>query len=347
MSDFELAGKKIGMECPPFIIAEVAQSHDGNLNFAHSFIDAVADAGADAVKFQTHIADAETTGAEPWRVKFSKQDDTRYDYWKRMEFTAHEWRGLADHATKRQLVFLSSPFSLESVELLLDLDMPAWKIASGEVGNIPLLEKVAATGKPVLLSSGMSNWEELDEAVNVVRSMGTPFAVFQCTSAYPCPPQRVGLNVLSELSSRYACPVGISEHSATIFGGLAAVALGARLVEVHVTFHRKMFGPDVPASITFEDLDELVRGSRFIATALDNPVDKRKEAEDLAPLRAIFTKSIVAKVQLRAGETLTADDVTFKKPGTGIPAAALKKIVGQKLTLDVDVNSQLQWSDFE
>lgn len=347
MSTLQLAGKNIGEGNPPFVIAEVAQSHDGNLNFAHAFIIAAAETGADAIKFQTHIAEAETTPAEPWRVKFSRHDESRFAYWQRIEFSEHEWRSLADHAAERGLVFLSSPFSLEAVDLLESVGMPAWKIASGEVSNIPLLERVAATGKPVLLSSGMSPWEELDEAVRLVRSKGVPIGVFQCTSAYPCPPQRLGLNVLSELRSRYACPVGISDHSATIYGGLAAVALGARLIEVHVTFHRKMFGPDVSASITFEELEQLVLGGRFIAAALDNPVDKQKEAEYLAPLRSIFTKSIVARAPLCVGHVITISDVTFKKPGTGIPASALNKVVGQKLKSELSSNEQFKWSDFE
>jgi N-acetylneuraminate synthase len=347
MTTVRLAGKTIGEGGHPFVIAEVAQSHDGNINFAHAFIDAAADAGADAIKFQTHIAEAETTPAEPWRVKFSRQEETRFAYWKRMQFSEGAWRGLADHAAERGMIFLSSPFSLEAVDLLQASGMPAWKVASGEVSNTPLLEKVAATGKPVLISSGMSSWEELDEAVRVVRSNGSPIVVLQCTSAYPCPPERIGLNVLGQLRTRYTCPVGISDHSATIYAGLAAVALGASVIEVHVTFHRKMFGPDVAASITFEELEELVRGSRFIAASLDNPVDKQKASEDTKRLRSIFTKSIVARATFRAGHVLTNEDVAFKKPGTGIPASAFNRVVGRKLKSEVSADAQFQWSDFE
>src|SRR5215467_15257875 len=147
------------------IVAEVAQAHDGSLGTAHAFIDACARAGADAIKFQTHIASAESTPGEPWRVKFSRQDASRYDYWKRMEFTAEQWRGLAEHANERGLIFLSSAFSFAAVELLERLGMSAWKVGAGEVTNLPLLERMARTGKPVLLSSGMSTWAELDAAV--------------------------------------------------------------------------------------------------------------------------------------------------------------------------------------
>src|SRR5215213_9239018 len=176
------------------IIGEVAQSHDGSLGMAHAFIDSIADAGADAVKFQTHIAAAESTPSEPWRVKFSPQDATRYDYWRRMEFTEEQWHGLKRHADEAGLLFLSSPFSGEAVDLLAQVGVPAWKVASGEVTNPPLFERMAATGLPILLSSGMSSWADMDDATRRVRERHLPLALLQCTSAYPCPPEKLGLN---------------------------------------------------------------------------------------------------------------------------------------------------------
>src|SRR5262249_62163091 len=162
------------------IIGEVAQTHDGSLGAAHAYIDAVAHAGADAVKFQTHIASAESTPGEPWRVKFSRQDASRYDYWKRMEFTEEHWLGLSEHANEQGLFFLSSAFSAEAVELLERVGVPAWKVGSGEVSNLPLLAKMAQTGKPVILSSGLSDWDELDSAGNCVRENRAPCARRQC-----------------------------------------------------------------------------------------------------------------------------------------------------------------------
>ena len=227
------------------VIGEVGQAHDGSLGTAHALLDAIADAGADAVKFQTHIAAAESRTDEPWRVRFSYQDDTRYEYWQRMQFTADAWAGLRRHAEDRGLAFLSSPFSLDAVELLRRVGVAAWKVASGEVANTPLLDAVAQTGQPVLLSSGMSGWTELDNAVKRLRAGGAgPLAVLQCTTAYPVEPERVGLNVLGEIHERYRCAAGLSDHSGTIFPSLAAVALGARALEVHVTLSREMFGPD-------------------------------------------------------------------------------------------------------
>jgi len=329
------------------VIGEVAQAHDGSLGTAHAYIDAIADAGADAVKFQTHIAAAESTPGEPWRVRFSPQDEMRYDYWKRMEFTEVQWQGLAQHARDRDLVFLSSAFSFEAVDLLERVGMPAWKVGAGELTNLPLLARMARTDSPVLLSSGMASWAELDQAVATVRAAGAPFALFQCTTAYPCPPQRLGLNVIAMLRERYGCPVGLSDHSGTIYAGLAAVALGAELLEVHVTFSRDSFGPDVPASVTLDELGSLVHGARFIGTALRNPVDKDAVSGEMAELKRTFGKSVVAARALEAGTRLTEADLALKKPGTGIPAARLDHVVGSRLRRGVPADALLSEEDLD
>jgi N,N'-diacetyllegionaminate synthase len=329
------------------IIAEVAQSHDGSLGQAHAFIDAVAKAGADAIKFQTHIAAAESTPAEPWRVRFSQQDETRYEYWRRMEFTEPQWQGLADHAAECELLFLSSAFSMEAVDLLDRLGMQMWKVASGEVTNLALIRRMAQTGKPVLLSSGMSGLAELDRAVGVIREVGAPVVVLQCATAYPCPPSQVGLNVLEDFRTRYECPVGLSDHSGTIFPGLAAVTLGAEVVEVHVAFSREMFGPDVPASLTTAELADLVQGIRFIEAMLAAPVDKDAVADAMAPMRHLFTKSVVTKAALPSGTALREEHLAAKKPGTGIPASAMSDVVGRHLRHDVAFDQVLTEDDLE
>jgi len=211
------------------VIAEVGQSHDGSLGTAHAFLDSIADAGADAVKFQTHIAQAESQPDEPWRVKFSPQDDSRFEYWKRMEFTPAQWRGLKEHADERGLFFLSSPFSEEAVDLLTDVGVAAWKVASGQITDLWMLERLAKTGWPVLFSTGMSPVSEIDWAVSWAQGKGLDVAVMQCTSAYPSSLREVGLNVMTELAERLAVPVGLSDHSGKIYPSLAAAALGAQL----------------------------------------------------------------------------------------------------------------------
>ncbi len=319
----------VGRPCT--IIGEVAQAHDGSLGIAHAFIDAIARAGADAVKFQTHIAAAESTPAEPWRKRFSPQDETRYDYWKRMEFTESQWAGLREHAHQKGLLFLSSPFSLEAVALLDRVGVAGWKVASGEIGSVEMLDAMLRTRLPMILSTGMSDIPEIDDAVAHITRAGVPLALLQCASMYPCPPEAVGLNVLSTYRDRYGCAVGLSDHSATIFPGLAAATLGAEVIEVHVTLSRDMFGPDVPASLTVGELEQLVEGVRFIERMRANPVEKSAVAAELQPLRHIFMKSVVAADELPEGTVLMREHLAAKKPGTGIPAGELPRLIGRRL----------------
>jgi N-acetylneuraminate synthase len=336
----------IGDGAPCFLIAEVAQAHDGSLGAAHAYIDAVAKTGFPAIKFQTHIASAESTPAEQFRVKFSRQDATRYDYWKRMEFTPAQWHELADHARQLGLVFLSTPFSFEAIELLESVGVPAWKVGSGELTNLPMVERMAKTGLPVLLSSGMATWDEVDAAVNCIRTHA-PLAIFQCTTAYPCPPEKVGLNVLGEIRNRYQVPVGLSDHSGTIFASLAAATLGANLIEVHAVFSRECFGPDTPASLMPNELLQLAEGVRFIEQALRHRIDKQAEAANMADLKLMFGKSVVAARDLRAGQTLAPGDLALKKPGTGIPAARWQLLFGRKLRQSISKDTLLQEVDLD
>ena len=341
----EIDGRPVGDGEPCLIVGEVAQAHDGSLGTAHAFIDAIAHTGADAVKFQTHIAAAESTPAETFRTQFSKQDATRLDYWRRMEFTEEQWHGLAEHARERDLLFLSSPFSTEAVELLVRAGVPAWKIASGEITNVPMLERIAETGLPILLSTGMSPLSEIDRMVSAIRELGSPLLLFQSTTSYPCPPERIGLNMIPIYRERYNCRVGLSDHSGKVYTGLAAVALGLDMLEVHVTFHREIFGPDVPASVTVDELKELVDGIRFIETMLANPVDKDSMASELEPLRQLFFKSVVAASNLPEGTVLDRSDLAIRKPGSGIPAEKVGTVVGRRLLRDLKTDDLLQEED--
>ena len=329
------------------VIGEVAQAHDGSLGMAHAFIDAIAAAGADAVKFQTHIAEAESTLQEPWRKRFSRQDATRMEYWRRMEFSADQWAELKNHATSLGLFFLSSPFSIEAFHLLRSIGVAAWKVASGEITNVPLLDAIAATRQPTMLSTGMSALEEVDAAVARLRSHGSPVAVMQCTSVYPCPAHMVGLNVLPLLRERYGTAVGLSDHSATIYPALAAATLGAEVVEVHVTLSREMFGPDVVASVTTQELTQLVAGVRFNTIMRRQPVDKFVANPHTASLRDIFMKSIVARTDLPAGTVLEERHLAVKKPGGGLPAASLPGLIGRRLKRGLRIDAPLAMADLE
>jgi len=329
------------------LVGEVALTHDGSLGLANAFVDAIAAAGADAVKFQTHIASAESTPAEPFRVKFSRQDASRYDYWKRMEFSEEQWRGLAEHCRERNVLFISSPFSIEAVDLLERVGQPVWKIASGETSNAQLLDRVLDTGNPVLLSTGMSPLDEIDAAVARVKARGSRVGVFQCTTAYPCPPEKIGLNLVPFYRERYGCWAGLSDHSGTIYPGLAGAAIGLDMLEVHVALSREMFGPDVIASVTTSELRQLVDGVRFIERMRDHPLDKNESARETEPLRRLFTRSLVASQALAAGTVLSREHVRIKKPGTGLPPERLDDILGKRLSRAVSADQVLSADDIE
>jgi N-acetylneuraminate synthase len=329
------------------IVGEVAQAHDGSLGMAHAFIDAIADAGAGAVKFQTHVAAAESTLAEPWRVPVGPQDARRYDYWRRMEFSEDQWAGLRRHADDRGLLFVSSPFSREAVALLRRVGVAFWKLASGELASRDLLDDILSTGWPIAVSTGMNPIDELDRAVQQVLAAGVPLAVLQCTSVYPCPPENVGLNLIPFFQARYGCGVGLSDHSGTIYPGLAAATLGIDLLEVHVTMSREMFGPDVASSVTTTELRQLVDGVRFIERMQASPVDKDAMAGELAAMRSIFTKSIVAVRTLPSGTVLQREHLAAKKPGGGIPAWHLSTLIGRRTRRQFDADEPLAESDLE
>jgi len=320
-------------EC--LVIAEVAQAHDGSLGTAHAFVDAAASAGANAIKFQTHIAAAESTRDETWRVKFSYQDASRYDYWKRMEFTAEQWHGLKRHADERGILFLSSPFSFEAITLLERVGVAAWKIASGEVFEDAVVERLARTKAPLLISTGMSGWEEIDRVVEIARANAAEFVLLQCTTEYPCPPENWGLNLLGEYRQRYQCSVGLSDHSGTIFPGVLAAWQGAAVVEVHLTLSKQSFGPDVAASLTCEELRQLVSGVRAAERARRHPVDKNALAIGLAANRERFSRSLALVHARPAGYVLRLEDLTLKKPGGGFASRHMPALVGATLAVDV------------
>lgn len=317
------------------IIAEIAQAHDGSLGNAHAFIDALAESGVDAVKFQTHIAEAESSALEPFRVKFSRQDATRFDYWKRMEFTPEEWQGIQTHCHDVGLKFISSPFSNAAVELLEKVGVDAIKIGSGEISNLLMLEKIAKTGMPIIMSSGMSDLDELEHTVEFLKSFPNKLSLLQCTTAYPTTPDQWGLNVIKILKEKFEIPVGFSDHSGNIYASLAAAAMGAEIFEFHVVFDKRQFGPDTVASITIDQTKILTQGIKEIRKAISNPVEK-SEVSKYDELKRIFGKSLAVNKDMKKGEILRFEDLESKKPGDqGIPAGTYRSVVGKSIKRDL------------
>jgi N,N'-diacetyllegionaminate synthase len=323
------------------LIAEVGSVHDGSFGNAAKLIELAAEVGADAVKFQTHISAAETTKLASSPSYFNSE--TRYEYFSRTSFTKQQWSELKKIADRCEIKFLSSPFSIEAVDLLEDIGMEIYKIPSGEITNIPMLERISSTGKPVFISSGMSNWAELDAAVSIFDGK-SDYTVLQCSSIYPCPPEKVGLNIISEIRNRYGCPVGFSDHTLGFSASIAAAAMGAVVIEKHFTFSRKMYGSDAKHSMEPDEFKNLVDALRDVWIMNVNPVNKDK-ISDYWEMKNIFQKSIVASKPLKAGTVLSIDDLAFKKPGGGISASRYKEVIGKRINIDCETDDifRLEW----
>lgn len=319
----------------PFVIAEVGQAHDGSLGQALSFIDAVADAGAHAVKFQTHFAEEESSKYDDFRVRVFPQDASRKDYWKRMEFSEKEWKLIARRSQDRGLVFLSSAFSNKAVEVLRSCEIAAWKIASGELFNYPMLDKILETQAPILISTGMSSWSEIDEIHRYTE--GRKRVIFQCTTEYPSQPQTIGINNIQTLIDRYSdCVIGLSDHSGEIYPCLSAFALGAKVFEVHVTWSKKMFGPDTSSSLTIEDLSNLTRNLHLQSVMFAAELSKDKSQIEKKELSYLFGRGIYARHDIPAKKLITADDLKYLKPAKGIQAKHYKRVIGSRTITQIE-----------
>ena len=319
-----------------YVIAEAGMNHDGSLGNALRLVEVAAACGADAVKFQLHDAPAETTRDAPSPPYF--RHESRWEYFQRTAFTDDQWRTLKEACETAGIEFVCAPFSLAALERLEALGTARYKIGSGEVTNLELVRAASATGKPVLLSSGMSSWAELDAAVEAA---GEKVTVLQCTSEYPTPPERVGLNLLAELRERYGKPVGLSDHSLGPYACYAAVVLGATVVEKHFTLSKEMYGPDAALALEPHELEDLVDGIRDIEEILASPVDKDAEARELAEMKRVFEKSVVATTDIPAGAPIEREMLAAKKPGTGIPAARLDDVVGRRAAVAIAADTVL------
>jgi sialic acid synthase SpsE len=302
------------------------------------------------VKLQTHIFEAESLPNAPNPPYF--KDESRQQYFERTAFDLDQYRLLKRYSEEECGVeFLSSPFSLEAIDFLERVGVRTYKIPSGEVSNIPLLEKVAATGKKVLLSSGMSSWKELDEAVAVFRDAGPEalgnLVLLQCTSEYPCPPEQAGLNVMLEMRDRYRLPIGYSDHTLGVAVPLAAVVLGATVVEKHFTLSKRMYGSDARNSTEPEEFKRLVEAIRDAEKAIGGGLAKDEKVKSLGAMKVIFEKSIVSAQELPAGTLLAPEHLAYKKPGDGIPAREYRRLLGKRLARAVGRDHKLTWADLE
>jgi N-acetylneuraminate synthase len=290
------------------------------------------------------LADAETLKNAPSPAYF--KSESRYDYFKRTAFSISQWKSLKEYCYEKKIKFLSSAFSIEAVELLDSIGMEIFKIPSGEVTNLPYLEKIAQTGKEVLLSSGMSSWAELDEAVQTILKYNKRLTLFQCTSAYPCPYESVGLNVIGEMRSKYSLPVGLSDHTLTNYASYAAVVLGATVIEKHLTLSRFAYGSDAKHSLEPQEFQKLTEGIRAIEVMQSHPVNK-DELKNFKEMKMIFEKSLVAAKDMPVGTVISEVMIGIKKPSGGLPPKRLKEIIGLRTKRTISADSPIQEQDID
>lgn len=327
-----------------YIIAEVGSVHDGSFGNACNLIDVASDCGADAVKFQTHISEAETLHDAPMPSYFTGEN--RFDYFNRTAFDFDQWGKIKARCREQGIDFISSPFSVEAVKLLDEVGVDRYKIPSGEMTNTLLLDAVGKTGRPVILSSGMSNWPELDEAVQIVTQYHNKVALLQCTSEYPCSYEKVGLQVMEAFKNRYSIPIGLSDHTLTSYASLAAVTLGAEIIERHITFSRLMYGSDAKHSMEPGEFKDLILGIRAIQVMLHESVDKDTVASELREMKNIFEKSIVSLVDIPEGTIISLEMLGVKKPGTGLPPKSLQSIIGCRAVRFISKDRLISKDDF-
>lgn len=343
----DLAGRRIGPGHPCFVIAEAGVNHDGSPELAHALVAAAAAAGADAVKFQTFRAEDLVTASArkaAYQVAATGADDGQLAMLKALELPLEVFRDLKADAEARGLLFLSTPFDLGSARFLAGLGMPALKVPSGELTNLPFLAALAGFGLPMLVSTGMGDLAEVEDAVTTIRAHGAPpLALFHCVSAYPAPAAAYNLRAIESMRAAVGVPVGLSDHTLGHEVALAAVARGAELVEKHLTLDRARTGPDHAASLEPDGFAALVAQIRAVEAALGDGIKRPAACErDVAQ---VARRSVVAARDLPAGHRLAAGDLVLKRPATGLPPRELPALVGRILARPVVADLPLARDD--
>ncbi len=350
MKPVEIGGRAVGPGYPCFVIAEAGVNHNGDMKIAKELIDKAAEAGADAVKFQSFITeelitpDAMKAG---YQVESTGQAGSQYDMLKALELGADDHAELKAHCDERRIIYLCTPYEKASVDMLDELGVAAFKVASTDTTNVPFLGYMAAKGRPVILSTGMSTLGEVEEAVDALEGAGlaNKIVILHCTSEYPAPFDELNLRAMHTLERAFGHPVGFSDHTPGVGAGPWAVALGAHMLEKHFTLNRAMRGPDHKASVEPAQLAELVRTVRDVEDALGDGIKRIVASE--RPNKDVMQKSLVASRAIAAGDEIVADDLTAKRPGTGLAPSWLGRVVGKRAARDIGKNRTLTLSDVD
>lgn len=346
---FEIAGRPVGPGYPVYVVAEAGSNHNRDFDTAVRLIDVAAEAGADAVKFQTYTAEGLYSRKTPTMSYLEKgelvdESQSVWDLIKKIEIP-WEWHGeLADRAAEAGLDFLSTPFSEEAVDVLEEIDVPAYKIASYEINHLPLIEKCAKTGKPLLLSTGMASLSDIERALDTANAAGAEqVMVMHCAINYPPKFEDLNLRAIQTMRSAFDIPVGWSDHTMGHTADVVAVTLGACVVEKHFTLDRGMEGPDHPFAVEPDELAAMVTAIREAEASLGSTVKRVTEAE--AEMYRLGRRSLVAAQDISKGHTITREDIAVKRPGFGIPVHEMDILIGRRAARDLEADDVLEWQD--
>lgn len=344
-TSFEIAGRKVGIAYDPLIIAEIGINHEGSLKTAFEMVDAAKRAGIEIVKHQTHIVEDEMSAAAR-KVIPGNASVSIYEIMERCALNEADEIKLQKYVESQGMIFISTPFSRAAADRLHKMNIPAYKIGSGECNNYPLVEHIASFGKPIILSTGMNTIESIKKSVAILKKYNVSYALLHCTNVYPTPPELVRLGAMTELANEFPeAVVGLSDHTTDNLACLGAVALGASILERHFTDHMNRQGPDIICSMDENAAKELIKGSKILKKergGTKGPVAEEKPTIDFAYASVVSTKSILK------GEVLTKDNIWVKRPGTGeILAEHYEELIGKKVTMDVDTDIMLRWENIE
>ncbi len=329
--DFRIGNYLISEKNPTFIVAEIGQAHEGSMKKVIRYIDELSKTGVNAIKFQTHYAEQESSLDEKFRVKI-KKFRTRYDYWKSVEFSSSEWFKIKKYCNKKKIIFLSSVFSLKGFNILNKIGVAAWKVASGEYNSKYILNEMYKTKKPLLISTGLMNNNEIFKMHRLLNKKKIQHSFLHCVSSYPVKLEKVGLNNIQNLKKKLKCQIGYSDHSGNLIVPVNSMILGAKIIEIHAKIKANDKGPDSSSSLTIDEIKRLCAFRDDIHLLQNNPINKEKLSPDLIKIKRLFGKSIALNKDMKKGSIITLNDLTFKKPGTGFDQSKINFILGKKLT---------------
>lgn len=350
MREILIQSKKVGKNFPVFLIAEAGVNHNGDLILAKKLIDEAVDAKVDAVKFQTYVTNElllKSTSKADYQKKHTETDETFFEMLQKLEFSKEQFKEISSYCKEKKIIFLSTPFDHISVEWIEELGVPAYKIGSGDMNNIPLLKLICSKKKPILLSTGMASLKEVKDSVNIIKKNNiNDIIIFQCTTNYPTTYEEINLNVIDTYKEEFPdLIIGFSDHSIGIEASIGAVAKGAKVIEKHFTLDKNMEGPDHKASLNPKELKLWVEAIRNIEKALGSMI-KLPTANEI-DIAKIARKSIISRNKLDIGTMIKPEDICVKRPGIGIPPSEYENIIGKKVKNLIQKDSIIRWEDLE